>query len=98
MKKIEVASGAQFGDLVVVREIDQGKGKRKFLCKCSCGASPTVRLDHLRSGHTKSCGNCGIEHNGERMTLREWASFAGVPESTLRSRLKIMDMGEALLR
>lgn len=27
-----------------------------FLCSCSCGNSLQVSLEHLRSGHTKSCG------------------------------------------
>ena len=98
MKRLEIAEDAKFGDLVVIQEVEAAGTKRRFLCKCSCGASPTVRLDHLRSGHTQSCGNCGIEHEGERMSLRDWANLAGMPESTLRARLKTMDMREALLR
>lgn len=98
MKRIEIAADAEFGELVVVQEVEPLATKRRFLCKCSCGTLVTVRLDHLRSAHTQSCGNCGIYHEGERMSLREWASLAGLPESTLRARLKIMDMKEALLR
>ena len=98
MKRLEIAEDAKFGDLVVVQEVEPSGTKRRFLCKCSCGVSTTVRLDHLRSGHTQSCGNCGIEHEGERMSLRDWANFAGMPESTLRARLKNRDMREALLR
>lgn len=98
MKRLEIASDVQYGDLVVVQEVESIEGKRRFLCKCVCGALPVVRLDHLRSGHTQTCGNCGIQHDGERMSLREWADMAGLPESTLRARLKTMDMREALLR
>ena len=98
MKRLEIADGAEYGELVVVQEVEPLLSKRRFLCKCSCGALPVVRLDHLRSGHTQSCGNCGIAHEGERMSLRDWAELAGVPESTLRARLKTMDMREALLR
>jgi len=98
MKRLEIAEDAKYGDLVVVQEVEAAGTKRRFLCKCSCGASPTVRLDHLRSSHTRSCGNCGIEHAGERMSLRAWAEMAGIPESTLRARLKTMTMQEALLR
>ncbi len=98
MRRLEIAVGAKFGDLVVVREEPQVGTKRMFLCRCSCGAAPVVRLDHLRSGHTRSCGGCGLEHDGERMSIREWADFAGVPESTLRARLKVMSLREALLR
>ena len=98
MKRIEIADGAQYGDLVAIQEVEQLGTKRRFLCKCVCGTLVTVRLDHLRSGHTQTCGNCGIQHEGERMSLREWASLAGFPESTLRARLKTMSMQEALLR
>lgn len=98
MKRIEIASDEKFGELTVVQEVEPLKTKRRFLCKCSCGESPIVRLDHLRSGHTQTCGNCGIEHEGVRMSLCDWASMIGVPESTLRARLKTMEMKEALLR
>lgn len=97
MRKIEIAPGTIYGDLKVIRE-SPSEGKRKFFCKCLCGEKVHVRLDHLRSGHTSSCGRCGIEHAGQRKTLREWASSHGIKESTLRARLKIMSMGEALER
>ena len=98
MKRLEIAADEKYGELVMVQEVEQISSKRRFLCECSCGAEVVVRLDHLRSGHTQSCGNCGIEHDGERMSLRDWASMVGLPESTLRARLKTMDMREALLR
>lgn len=98
MKRIEVAADAKFGELTVIQEVEPAGTKRRFLCKCVCGASPIIRLDHLRSGHTQSCGGCGIEHDGERMSLRQWASLAGMPESTLRARLKTMTIAEALIR
>ena len=97
MKRIEVKAGAKYGSLTVVREVEN-LGKRKFRCKCSCGNEVDIRLDHLQSGHTSSCGSCGIEHSGKRMTLKQWASLYGLKESTLRARLKTMDMREALER
>ena len=98
MKKLEVAVDAKYGDLVVVQEVEPAGTKRRFLCECAGGTTKIVRLDHLRSGHTQTCGSCGIEHEGERMSLRAWADMAGLPESTLRARLKIMSIKEALLR
>lgn len=99
MRPIEVTPGDEYGDLEVVREVESsGSSKRQFLCKCSCGAKVPVRLDHLRSGHTSSCGRCGIEYRGQRKTLREWADKYGVNPSTLRARLKVMGMREALER
>lgn len=98
MKRIEINADAQYGDLVAIQEVESIAGKRRFLCKCVCGALPVVRLDHLRSAHTQTCGKCGIEFEGERMSLRDWAKMAGFAESTLRARLKTMQMREALLR
>lgn len=97
MRRIEIDSGEKYGMLTVVNEV-ASTGKRKFLCKCSCGNEVEVRLDHLQSGHTSSCGNCGVEHNGIRMSLKDWAMSHKIKESTLRARLKTMGMREALER
>ena len=98
MRRLEIAVGSRFGELEVIREVESPISKRYFLCECSCGREFEARLDHLRSGHTQSCGRCGLEWRGERRTLREWARMWGIKESTLRARLKVMDMGEALER
>ena len=97
MKRIVVNPGDEYGDLVVVRELETS-GKRRFLCRCACGNETEVRLGHLRSGHTTTCGKCGLEFRGERKTLREWARLYGINESTLRARLKVMGLGEALAK
>jgi hypothetical protein len=97
MRRINVAAGEKYGELRVICEISSN-GKRKFQCKCDCGANVEVRLDHLRSGHTSSCGSCGISYAGKRMTIKQWAEAYGLNESTLRARLKVMSIGEALER
>lgn len=98
MRRIEVESGSQFGDLTVVDEVPVPSGRRRFQCRCVCGSEVVVRFDHLRSGNTVSCGRCGIEFKGRRLTVREWASLYGIKESTLHARLKVMNLGEALDR
>jgi hypothetical protein len=99
MKRIVVKSGDKYGELTVISEVEvSASGKRQVLCDCSCGQQVTARLGHLRSGHTTTCGKCGVEFNGQRKTLRQWAALYGLPESTLRMRLKVMDIGEALKR
>ena len=97
MRRIEITKGTCFGEMKVIQEVES-KGKRRFACECKCGQKVTARLDHLRSGHTSSCGRCGILHDGKRKTLRRWASLFGIPESTLRARLKVMGIREALER
>ena len=97
MKRIEVKPGDTYGDLQVVREVES-EGKRHVLCKCSCGQQVTVRLGHLRSGHSSTCGQCGVKFNGQRKTVAQWAREFNIKESTLRARLKLMDISEALKR
>ena len=98
MKPIEVKPGTKYGELVVVREAALLGGKRKFVCKCTCGNQTEIRLDHLRSGHTTSCGECGISMDGKRMTIVQWAEANGIKDSTLRARLKKMSLREAIGR
>lgn len=97
MKRIEVTAGDKYGDLTIIREVES-KGKRHVLCNCSCGQQATTRLGHLLSGHSTTCGKCGVEYKGERKTIAEWASLYGLKESTLRARLKTMSISEALTR
>lgn len=97
MRRIKVASGECFGELTVLREAGLRR-KRRFLCRCACGREVVVRLAHLRSGHTNSCGRCGVQWRGQRKTIAQLAREEEIPESTLRSRLKIMDLPEALER
>ncbi len=97
MKRIEVKPGETFADLKVIKEVES-KGKRHFLCQCVCGTKVTVRLGHLRSGHSTACGSCGIKFNGQKKTIVAWAREYGLKESTLRARLKTMGIEEALKR
>lgn len=97
MRRLEIKPGEKYGDLKIIKEVES-RGKRHFLCECACGNKVTVRLGHLRSDHSTSCGRCGILFKGKRRTIREWAGINGLNESTLRARLKTMKIGEALKR
>ena len=97
MRRLEITPGTSYGELKVVREVET-KGKRHFLCKCECGNQVTVRLGHLTSGHSTTCGKCGILFQGKRKTIRQWAALHGMNESTLRARLKVLPIHEALRR
>ena len=48
--------GDQYGKLTVLSEYSNINYKRIYTCKCSCGNIKNIRLSHLRSGHTVSCG------------------------------------------
>jgi len=96
MRRLVVSIGEEYGLLRVIRELE-AIGRRRVLCLCGCGNEVEVRLDHLRGGQ-KSCGGCGLEYRGERRTLKSLAAERGIKESTLRARLKVMGLGEALER
>jgi len=100
MQRLTITPETEYGGLLAIREVESPStpGKRHFLCRCPCGREVTVRLDHLISGHTQTCGKCGLELDGVRKTLREWAASIGRHESTLRARLKVMGLREALAR
>lgn len=67
MNKIEGAAwrdgsiGRRFGRLVVKRA-EKRAGKWRLLCACDCGQAAEVRVDHVRSGSTTSCG-CALREN-----------------------------------
>ena len=56
MKSIEPLK-SQYDRLTIIAK--QGKdinSRNHWLCRCSCNKITIVREDHLKSGHTKSCG------------------------------------------
>ena len=61
MKKIQINPGDKYNKLTIIEELPSIPRKsrgvyRMFKCKCDCGNIVSVRLDHLRDGHTTSCG------------------------------------------
>ena len=48
--------GQVFGKLTVIELDKESSGRRKWICKCSCGNTVSVREYNLKSGNTKSCG------------------------------------------
>lgn len=67
---ISVSIGDRYGSLTVLSELPTrklaGGTKRWFRCRCDCGAEMEVRLGHLRSGHTRSCGCLVVPARGIR--------------------------------
>lgn len=53
--------GRNFGKLVVISKAPayispKGRVRRRWLCACDCGITTIVKEDHLKGGHTTSCG------------------------------------------
>ncbi|MEG6615354.1 hypothetical protein V6C27_02775 [Peptococcaceae bacterium 1198_IL3148] len=76
-RRIEVAHGDRYGKLTVIKETSPyqwSKYKhRMVLCKCDCGNETTVRLEYLRSGHTKSCG-CNLKTVSAKVRITHGSS------------------------
>lgn len=57
---INTIKNEKFGSLNVIAESNpqkiSGQFRRFILCKCDCGNEKNINLQHLISGHTKSCG------------------------------------------
>lgn len=52
-------TGQRFGKLIVLGKGEsKGPGRTTWNCLCDCGNEKTIRGDALKSGYTKSCGNC----------------------------------------
>ena len=96
-------TGQSFGRLIVIREAGRAKnGKVLWLCRClgkngdDCGKEVVVTVDHLRSGHTQSCGCLQRERSTTHGCTREpWyptyktmmqrcGHFKGAPECDSR--------------
>lgn len=66
-KQGEIALGEKFGDLTVIQDIGMINGTHKCKCKCKCGNIINVTNDHLKSGHTKSCGCRTLSFGAEKI-------------------------------
>ena len=89
--KREVNIGDVFCRLTIVGEAPPLGGRRAFFCDCSCGSrGKPVRLAHLVSEHTVSCGCASVEalvkrttthgHYRARRKSRELAAYSGMLE------------------
>ena len=56
-------TGKTFNNLQVIEQVGFYRSDPLWRCKCNCGKETIVYGYHLRSGHTKSCGNCSVYAN-----------------------------------
>jgi|GEM_PF-1805722 len=59
-------TGARYGRLIVLEEVEPRGKYRRYLCQCDCGNKTVVNMNDLRSGNTKSCG-CLHKDAGKRV-------------------------------
>ena len=82
---MEDLTGKHVGRLTVIERGLDRKGKRYWICSCSCGKMTETEESHLKSGHTKSCG-----------CYRRERPKDGIKDLTGRifGRLKVLEMAE----
>jgi hypothetical protein len=61
--------GKKFNRLTILKA-DEGRPstyecQKYYLCKCDCGNIKSIRIDHVKTGRTKSCGCYAREHSSE---------------------------------
>lgn len=57
MGKFHDLTGQKFGRLTVIKRVENNKQNGlMWLCKCECGNICVITSNHLKNGHTKSCG------------------------------------------
>lgn len=69
-------TGNRYGRLVVIRKAESrqvGNRKRIFWeCECDCGNKVSVCGEHLKDGHTQSCGCKVTDFSGEDLTGKKY--------------------------
>ena len=66
-KKVDL-TGQQYGHLTVLGPAENIGTRTAWRCLCDCGRETVVKTQHLRSGHTKTCG-CQNGAGGPRTAL-----------------------------
>jgi hypothetical protein len=61
MSKLIDNTGLRFGRLIALRYSHIGPAGAHWLCQCDCGSTTITSSNHLRTGHTTSCGCVHLE-------------------------------------
>jgi len=81
----EIPIGAKYNLLTTIEEAERTKGSngkmvRRFICKCDCGNTCTVRMSDMQNGKQKSCGCLGSGQRPKDIT------------GTIKGRLTAVEM------
>lgn len=58
--------GVPDSKLTILKEDKKVGRKQYWLCRCECGREKAIRSDLIKSGATKSCGECSRIQIGEQ--------------------------------
>lgn len=66
--KLPDLTGQTFGLWSVIAPAESDKnGRKRYLCRCTCGKERVVSADNLRRGVSTSCGHTGIAKRAEKL-------------------------------
>ena len=93
-RKLIDLTGQVFGRLTVCGEGPQkrrnnGKTRRRWMCKCTCGNSALIPQDNLLKGKSKSCGCYRVDFTRHVKTIHglcgtpEYSAWIGIKERCL---------------
>lgn len=91
--KFKDITGNKYGKLTVLGFHKRKKNRYLWNCVCECSKETIVSRSHLKSGHTQSCGNCGVFVNG-KLTSSQQRAIAEMISGVLnhRQELKYIDV------
>ncbi len=87
----EDLTGRQFGELTVLRRVENDKaGRVRWLRRCSCGREVVVRALHLKSGKTRSCGckKYDTSYNKYDLTGQRFGRLTALYHVNMENRVK----------
>ncbi len=61
-------TGQRYGNLTVLAPAENVGARTAWRCRCDCGREIVAKTQHLRGGHTKTCG-CQNDPGGARFAL-----------------------------
>ena len=67
-------TGQRFGRLTVIERTESNCSNARWLCKCDCGKTVSVRGTVLRRGGSKSCGCYRADYWREQMTKHGYSN------------------------
>jgi len=69
-------TGDKYGSLTAIREVGRDKSNnRRYLCICDCGEAKIIRLTHIRSGASTSCGCVARKVHADRLRTHGMRKF-----------------------
>ncbi|RLB06914.1 MAG: hypothetical protein DRG27_06945 [Deltaproteobacteria bacterium] len=79
MKEI-IKAGDKYNKLTAIRFDHKKENRQYWLFKCDCGNEKVIYVNHIKNGHTKSCGCLQRERHTTHnrcysSTYRSWASM-----------------------